>query len=93
MSNKRKPSERAKRLQREGWTRQFLATDPRLTEAVELYRAIGYEIHLEPLARAGVIDSEDRTNCTVCFDGDEDRYKIIYTRPKKGGIESDDDMW
>lgn len=93
MINKGKSSERAKQLQQEGWTRQFLATDPRLTEAVELYRAIGYEVHLEPLTREEAIVSEDRTGCTVCFDGDEDRYKVIYIRPKRERIESDDDMW
>lgn len=93
MSMKRKSPERAKQLEKEGWSRQFLATEPRLTEAVELYRAIGYEVHLEPMIREEAIDSEDRAGCTVCFDGDEDRYKVIYIRAKKQRIESDDDMW
>ena len=35
-------------LKREGWMRQFTTDEPRLSEAVELYRSLGYEVHLEP---------------------------------------------
>ena len=39
-------------LQSEGWTRQFVANEPRLSEAVELYKETGYEVHLEPIPKA-----------------------------------------
>jgi len=76
-------------LEREGWTRQFTACEPRLSEAVELYRESGFEVRLEPLPEAGdahaCAGSEDRPECRACFEGVENRYRIIFTRPAKGG--------
>ncbi len=72
-----------KQLVAQGWTRQNVASEPRLSEAVELYRELGQEVVLVPVlqecAAAG-----DRGSCTMCFSGDEDpdRFKVIYTRPK-----------
>ena len=40
--------QREDELQQRGWTRQFVTDEPRLSEAVELYQEIGYEVHLEP---------------------------------------------
>ncbi|RLC28772.1 MAG: hypothetical protein DRH37_08910 [Deltaproteobacteria bacterium] len=80
-------------LKREGWTRQFVAGEPRLSEAVELYKETGYDVHLEPIP-SGVNPSDlpmMGTECTACFEGTEDQYRIIFTRPKKnGGIPEDD---
>jgi hypothetical protein len=80
-------------LIREGWTRRFLANEPRLSEAVELYRSMGYEVHLEPLPVVDCrsADGESR-ECRACFKGFEDHYKTIYTRPK-GGESEDEGLW
>jgi len=89
------PESRLEALEREGWTRQFVANEPRLSEAVELYKETGYEVHLEPIPTGGnpsdlpMVGSE----CTTCFDGTEDQYRIIFTRPKKDGSISDDDLF
>ena len=32
-----------------GWTRRFIACEPRLSESVELYESLGFEVLLEPL--------------------------------------------
>ena len=40
---------RAKLLKIRGWTRQFLANEPGLKEAVEMCKQSGFEVHLEPL--------------------------------------------
>ncbi len=86
------------KLQREGWKRQFVANEPRLSEAVELYKQSGFEVHLESVPRSkglpdcqkeGMIGSE----CTVCFDGQEEQYKIIFTRPGKDGGGMYDDLF
>lgn len=62
----------------EGWTRQFLTDEPRLSEAVEEYQELGFEVLLEP------IDPLEKTGeCTSCLMGTCDRYKIIYTRLRK----------
>jgi hypothetical protein len=78
-------------LIREGWTRRFVASEPRLSEAVELYRSMGNEVHLEPLPLVnGESSDEESQECRTCFKGFEDQYKTIYTRPKKGEDEKDD---
>ena len=83
-------------LQRVGWTRQFIANEPRLSEAVELYKQSGFEVHLESVPTE---DERDRCpqgeagECRVCFEGNEDQYKIIYTRPKDDLSGLDDELF
>jgi len=76
-----------KRLEEKGWTRQFIANEPRLSEALELYKEAGFEVHLEPLPKGQECEAcagpQESKECRVCFDGFEDLYKIIFTRPKK----------
>lgn len=55
------PAERRAELSRDGWQRRFVAAPPRLEEAVELYRALGLEVHLEPL-----LPSELDPRCAGC---------------------------
>ncbi|UCD70971.1 MAG: hypothetical protein JSW70_08190 [Syntrophobacterales bacterium] len=83
-------SKREDELIKEGWTRRFVTSEPRLSEVVELYRSMGYEVHLEPLPLVDC-DSPDEESeeCRVCFKGFEDQYRIIYTRPKRGENEED----
>jgi hypothetical protein len=78
---------RIEMLRQEGWQRQFVANEPRLSEAVKLYREVGFDVLLEPLPEKGECEScsgedEDEKECRICFEGFEDQYKIIYTRPK-----------
>jgi hypothetical protein len=78
-------------LIREGWTRRFVASEPRLSEAVELYRSMGNEVHLEPLPPVDCESADKESQeCRTCFKGFEDQYKIIYTRPQKNGNQEDD---
>ncbi|MBN2033136.1 MAG: hypothetical protein JW836_07655 [Deltaproteobacteria bacterium] len=76
-------------LEKEGWVKQFVASEPRLSEAVELYKEAGFEVHLEPFPKGRACDScagpekMGEGECRVCFEGVEDLYKIIYTRPSK----------
>jgi hypothetical protein len=93
MKQSRRPPEREVELKRQGWTRQFLANEPRLSEAVELYEPTGYEVHLEPLLRKGGVDQHGRNGCSACFDGFEEEYKIVYTRTKKGTPGTEEDLW
>ncbi|MFQ5856125.1 MAG: hypothetical protein ACE5LU_10820 [Anaerolineae bacterium] len=61
-------------LLREGWTRRFVAAPVRLKEAVELYEAIGYEVHLEPLG-----PEELQAECGDCRLAVA-LFRVIYTR-------------
>jgi hypothetical protein len=84
-------AKREDELIKDGWSRRFVATEPRLSEAAELYRSMGYEVHLEPLPLVDCDSPNEKSQeCRACFKGAEDQYKIIYTRPKKGEGEGDD---
>jgi hypothetical protein len=61
----------------QGWQRQASYDEPRLSELVELYREIGWEVHLEPF------HPEDEQGCVGCLEQFPDRYKTIYTRKRK----------
>ena len=62
-------------LAREGWVRQFTASEPRLSEAVELYESMGYDVRVEQEDGSG-------RACNVCFGESSEQYKVIYIRPK-----------
>ena len=49
-----------------------------------IYEQTGYEVHLEPLAavEARDQDRDECEGCKICYQGVEDRYQVIYTRPK-----------
>jgi hypothetical protein len=68
---------RQEELEKGGWKRQFVAGEPRLSDAVIDYQEMGFEVRLEP------VDSLEMTGeCTGCLGADGDRYKVIYTRPR-----------
>jgi hypothetical protein len=76
-------SNRLAELEKEGWVRQFEASEPRLSEAVQLYRQSGFEVHLEPIdVLQADPANENCTACRACFDGTQDQYKIIFTRKR-----------
>jgi hypothetical protein len=64
---------REEELQKQGWEKRFIMDELRLSEAVAQYREIGFEVLLDPVDPA----SEECTSCLT------DRYKTVYTRPKK----------
>ncbi|MHC4598654.1 MAG: hypothetical protein ACYS47_06585 [Planctomycetota bacterium] len=62
-----------------GWERRFVADEPRLTESVELYESLRFEVALRPLGDAD-LTAED---CTECFKADPARFRVIYTRKRR----------
>jgi len=77
------------KLAAEGWIRQSVASEPRLSEAVQTYESLGFEVLLIPaLQECG---PEGRGSCTACFEADEnpDRYQVIYTRTGPGAAGED----
>ena len=66
-------------LEEQGWMHRFTAIGVRLTEAVDLYLQLGYEVHLEP---AGHTDEPfESPACQYCFVTTQAR--TIYTRPRR----------
>jgi hypothetical protein len=64
---------REQELNKEGWEKRFIIDEPRLSEMVEQYKELGFEVLLEPVDTS----SEE---CTTCITAFHDRYKTIYTR-------------
>jgi hypothetical protein len=90
---------RGEELQKEGWVKQFVASEPRLSEAVNLYTELGFEVHLEPLPKGQECDTcsgpeghLEKEECRICFEGFEDQYKIIFTRRRKGSNPSENQI-
>ncbi len=79
-------TKREDELIKEGWGKRFVASEPRLSEMAEMYEETGFEVHLEPLSAVEEPDegSEECQKCRICFEGVEDQYKVIFTRPKQG---------
>lgn len=60
-------------LRAAGWQRCFVADEPRLSEAVETYRDIGFEVLVLPV-RA------DDAECNECMRARPDAFRVIYVR-------------
>lgn len=60
----------------QGWTRRATYDEPRLGETVELYRELGFEVHLEPVAS----DPAAGADCSECLMSEPGKFKTIYTR-------------
>jgi hypothetical protein len=62
------PCGRSAAIEAEGWTRRFTAIGSRLSETVALYRALGYELRLEPadVGEAGGAGLHDES-CAHCM--------------------------
>lgn len=83
-------SRREAELVAAGWTRQFSAEEPRLSEWVALYGAMGMEVQLEPLA------PDPSQPCQVCIvagmvAAGGPREWIMYTRPIPGATPGGED--
>ena len=76
----------AEQLLAEGWKRQSVTGEPRLSEAVELYQSLDLEVLLVPVHQESD-GAGSGGGCTKCFTSDEapGRYQVIYTRPRGSG--------
>ncbi len=78
----------------EDWKRRMVASEPRLSEIVEMYESMGFEVRLEP------VDPDDpglaEEECTLCFDDpvEAERTRVVYTRPRTERFrEEDEDLF
>jgi len=77
MSERKKSRE--EELEEKGWMKQNTIGEPRLSEIVELYKSLGYEVRLEPV----VLDELDE-ECRECYEreGEIEKVKTVYVRRK-----------
>jgi len=60
-----------------GWERMTTIDEPRLSELVELYEELGFEVLLRPVSA-----EELGQECAECVLAAPERYRTIYTRLK-----------
>ena len=58
-----------------GWERRTTIDEPRLSELVELYEELGFEVLLRAINREALGDG-----CSECYLDQPDRFRTIYTR-------------
>ncbi|MCP4674485.1 MAG: hypothetical protein GY854_03000 [Deltaproteobacteria bacterium] len=68
---------RHEQLAQQGFEKRTTYDEPRLSEIVEMYEEMDFEVHLEPF------HPEDTPDCTECMLADPNRYKTVYTRKTK----------
>jgi len=77
------------RLLREGWQRKTTIGEPRLSELVENYKNMGFEVH--------VIEFRSQSEgCNTCFDAGQEMgqvYGEVYVRKGSGGRTVDDELF
>jgi len=59
--------------QASGWKRNFVADEPRLSEMIETYQELGFEVITVPIS----LDSAD---CNECMKQSPEKFQVIYTR-------------
>ncbi len=64
-------------LEKEGWENRGEFCEPRLSEVVELYEEMDFEVRLVPL------DPKNLPGCGVCFKKNIDSYRAVYVRRKE----------
>jgi hypothetical protein len=72
----------------EGWVKQTTIGEPRLSEIVENYRGLGYEVHVVEHREEG------GDGCNTCFTAGAEMgqvYGDVYIRKGKGGRHAADD--
>lgn len=69
----------SERLENEGWIKRTTTTEPRLSEIVELYKSLGYEVRVEPV-RLDELDDD----CRTCYENEVEEVKTVYVKKKEG---------
>lgn len=75
------------RLQQAGWVLHTTIGEPRLSEVVENYRAMGYEVHVEHFGTTGTSGAGE-ASCTTCYDTADKSdpaqvWGSVYVRPER----------
>ncbi len=65
-------------LEKEGWVKRTTINEPRLSEIVEEYEALGFDVHLEPV-KVEDLDEE----CRRCYQNQIDKIRTVYVRKRR----------
>lgn len=64
------------------WVRRFIASGPRLWEAIAAYEEAGFEVRLDPLPFEGAQAPLAAGMCAACLGAVREEGRIVATRPK-----------
>ncbi len=64
-------------LEKHGWVKRTTIGEPRLSEIIEEYKALGFEVHLEPVNLEEMDDE-----CRRCYGKNFDKFKTVYVRKR-----------
>ena len=64
-------------LEKMGWIKRTTIGEPRLSEIVELYKSLGYEVRIEPVKLDALDD-----DCKRCYENEVDEVKTVYVKKK-----------
>lgn len=59
------------------WVRRNTSDEPRLSELVEMYEELGFEVKLKDFDSGNLPE-----DCSECMAACPEKYKVIYTRKK-----------
>ena len=62
------------KLAAEGWEKRSTNDEPRLSELIDMYRELGYEVYLRSFV------AEEEPGCSECMALAPEKYKTVYTR-------------
>ena len=68
----------SEQLKKDGWIKCTTIDEPRLSEIIEEYESLGFEIHLEPV-KLEDLDEE----CKRCYKDRIHKIKTVYVRRKE----------
>jgi len=64
-------------LKKKGWIKRTTLGASRLSEIVNDYKSLGFEVHLEPVN----LDELDK-ECRRCYGKEADKFKTVYVRKR-----------
>jgi len=65
-------------LIQKGWLKRTTIDEPRLSEIIEEYKSLGFEVHVEP-----VEPCDFNEKCRKCYETKKEKLKTVYIRKKK----------
>lgn len=58
----------------DGWEARFIGQEPRLSEVIEMYQEIGFEVRIESFTPDRCV-----SGCRTCFDESDIPHYVVYT--------------
>ncbi len=88
------------KLAQQGWILRTTIGEPRLSEVVENYRAMGYEVHVEHFGtiRSDAAGGAEGESCTTCFDAADranasQAWGSVYVRPGQAPGRNEEELF